>query len=848
MPITRIFWSGNTGRDIHVLRNNTPTRALNQQALRFRPLHGPDVFAELYTGGDVTLTFTPLFKGAPQGNNFVGDNNGITVDMHTGVVTVSNLAQPNVKHNFLIEVSALNAGDDPSKTLYESIRVQVHNSVTQVWLTPDKLTVRPTDDPAVPTPTPCRFSVRAQFDDGLVGDLTQGHGVSWSDAGGHVDPNTGEITVLASDIPDSNTFVTATLPAQLGGAATPLGPTLHIAAAFSKQPSPPKLSIVPGGGLPSAATVENAANILLVSDGFRAGDEDSFNRIVNSLVHFLKTNQLVKPYNVLSGRMNFWKLFIPADDAGISVRGEVTTYQRTDASGTHTFAQPVPAVARPPADPPAPKPPIQWQLPHLLYAAGLPFPGDETPARTPATLKIEWGKLLQHDPTPNLTGDDVVNAWKKLARRTLVEDRNDFPGLSLGFGPTSSERDTSFIRLHPERVGLVLLQEVLATLGSDDMTLSDGRRVGVLWHENTFRFDNRNFLVLISALPGGRAGNQPTGIGRFVALNSANATEFRVKSVPGSNAFALDVDTVPTDAQADIARTFGHELGHSLGLGDEYVEVPLAFNRPSADPTHANLESQSDAQIPDPNDATKKILSGDQISWVWHRIVAAAVVNGAITPDVGLDTFRIPVEPDVSFRFAKDDQLLLRLRTWGQPLHKYGPTDISGTLIVIESPQPDSILVRSTTTALSAQRFPAGSLLYKAKPAPASVLSIAYPFAEMVAKNIKEAISANRRALVEIPGDNRLPQIPAVDTEDGRTPVDNIKIDPDDLPRIVGLYAGGDTFISGIFHPTGQCMMRNDDDAKAEFCAVCRYVMVDMIAPEFHPEIDTDYDKIYPQG
>ena len=42
-------------------------------------------------------------------------------------------------------------------------------------------------------------------------------------------------------------------------------------------------------------------------------------------------------------------------------------------------------------------------------------------------------------------------------------------------------------------------------------------------------------------------------------------------------------------------------------------------------------------------------------------------------------------------------------------------------------------------------------------------------------------------------------------------------------------------------------MMRDNRDAHAEFCAVCRYVMVDLVAPEFHPEIDADYDKVYPQ-
>ena len=42
-------------------------------------------------------------------------------------------------------------------------------------------------------------------------------------------------------------------------------------------------------------------------------------------------------------------------------------------------------------------------------------------------------------------------------------------------------------------------------------------------------------------------------------------------------------------------------------------------------------------------------------------------------------------------------------------------------------------------------------------------------------------------------------------------------------------------------------MMRDNEDSHAEFCAVCRYVMVDLVAPEFHPDIDKDFDKGYPQ-
>jgi hypothetical protein len=291
-----------------------------------------------------------------------------------------------------------------------------------------------------------------------------------------------------------------------------------------------------------------------------------------------------------------------------------------------------------------------------------------------------------------------------------------------------------------------------------------------------------------------------------------------------------------------------HELGHSFGLGDEYADFDKPFPAPHASPLQANLLTEADTQIPDPNDATKRIISGDQISWVWHRILAAAVVNGDITAE-GLDSFRIPVTPDVSFRFVTGDQLLLRPRVSGQPLRKFEPLEISGALIILEDPQADSVLVRSVG-AISAQRFPAGSLLFKPRPATGPLLSPAYPYAEMVAKNIKDAITQNRTPLTELPckleGTGGDKQLPVLDDFGGRTPVAGVSQEAFlNMIKIVGLYVNGARYACGIFHPTGRCMMRNDHENNAEFCAICRYIVVDMIAPEFHSNIDADYEKIY---
>src|SRR4029077_11826241 len=188
-------------------------------------------------------------------------------------------------------------------------------------------------------------------------------------------------------------------------------------------------------------------------------------------------------------------------------------------------------------------------------------------------------------------------------------------------------------------------------------------------------------------------------------------------------------------------------------------------------------------------------------------------------------------------------------RIRGKPLRKFDPAEISSTLVVLEDPQPASILVGSTG-AISAQRFPSGSLLFKPKPAPASVLSGTYPYAEMIAKNVKEAITTNRKPLTVVPCvlDQNDTQRPILGTggPEHRTPVANLRNSLANVRRIVGLYAGGALSSCGIFHPTGQCMMRQDHNAGAEFCAVCRYIIVDIIAPEFHSDIDADYDKIYP--
>ena len=135
-------------------------------------------------------------------------------------------------------------------------------------------------------------------------------------------------------------------------------------------------------------------------------------------------------------------------------------------------------------------------------------------------------------------------------------------------------------------------------------------------------------------------------------------------------------------------------------------------------------------------------------------------------------------------------------------------------------------------------------------PAPASVRDADYPFAEMVAKNVKDLMTDTGKSLYERPEpadltqemrDNEEVQHP---TLSGLTP---------GLPgrpfcfnvqeKIVGLYGGGAQHARGVYHPTGRCMMRNPTVTTKASSAPSAATSGGHIDPYKHFAIDLDYEK-----
>ncbi|HEY7010849.1 MAG TPA: M64 family metallopeptidase [Jatrophihabitantaceae bacterium] len=710
----------------------------------------------------------------------------------------------------------------------------MHVKVVNLWLTPNPMTVRrgaaPDHDPIY------RFRLRAEFDDGALngvenhtcGDVTRNHEVTWTPpeqfgSGGFFEfrdqNHAGEVV-----------HVTATLP-------TPDGPKtakadVIIAPRWSDDPNVPKAEIIPGAGHPGVLRCEDVPNFLFLGCGFP--DRDSFEGMTDAFVQSLRTNRLVRPFDILTTSINMWRVFTQTP-YGVSIVSEVFVTTNSDGQ----------LVAR--SVPPARKPAANAQrivLEELLYLVGLPSPPHVTMSND--DIRAEWHTANFPDPTGFLPhGDDsLIEQWKVMGNRAFVDEIDAFPSMSYGRTPSTDRSTTYDLGLHPDRGGDTALQALYAALRAADGTVLDtGAPVGTLWAgaDPRFHFDNTTYVVLVSPLQGGRAA-----AGDVIAISAATRDlDFPVAPVGGRKAFTLIAQPIDGTVTEDATRTLAHEMGHKFGLGDEYSEFAIKFEAQDATlDGYANLQTEANTF----NDQVQKQIVAEEIKWNWHRIAKAAVIQGAITPSG--DGFRIPVRPGEGFQFNDGDALLLRLRKWGEALQKK-PTVLAeakalkvkgkgeSDFVNVVASTPGSVVIGDLTG------YVAGSIVYMPTPAHASRFTNS-PFAGLMIPAIMHAITEKHRPMTDTPCVPDGFQIPLPELGQGGLEVDLHDYPFILYPHIAGLFEGGLQVTCGVFRPTGMCMMNNNHDETAWFCAICRYVMVDFVNPYLHWQIDRDYRFYYP--
>lgn len=897
MPITKIeFFSA---RDVHLVRGQRTSEDL-KRLIFVTPVTGTRGTLSSYLDdhNDVVVDFKPTFKiqttTAQEYNGF-----GITVNRKTGTVSVASGTAPNPSpRNFLVEaiVTKNTGGVDPKTISPGFTRFHVHQRVDQVWLTPEPLTIRARPGSTVEQVFQ-QWTVRAQFDDATVADITDSDQLKFTPESIMKD---GENRIRIPDSASPGDLLDVTVKASALWGNKSHTAKIQLLDEWSNEPDAPRAEFIDGLVDLNDGTVrpEDAINVLIAACGFPAAAQDPFREIALAIVDRLSRNRLYQPYGYLSGSINFWRLPIVSNEAGVNVRPELRVYFQND----QLVAGPMFLPRVPPASL------ADWTVTHLLYAVGLPVPGDlslikdaqtqQVPADLDSVKKrkpdeFTYGALFTRwktiaRPISGISLDQVpvelAHQWIVLADRTFVDDVDAFPAVAvgdtpeLGIDPDLSSLGYDF-RRNSSDVLDQLLRRVTALPNPADGSvirldgLPPDNALGNVWVVNPFdeetprdwKFNNTRLVVGLCNSTIGRANARILTRLELFMTKGPNTEVFEalpVTRVAGRSALKLALDIPFRGALDDPTfEVFAHEVAHNFMLGDEYSEVEGTYTDDEDSLSHdGNLTTE--ATVKDPGG----IVAIDQIKWNWHRIRKSAVFTRRLVFH-GNGLFHCTVRGGVGLRFAPRDKVLLRRRepdtAIGRAIAIVSPiefevkqvhktnindgNDVTNMTIVIQADDPfiDGPMIVAT--------FGMG-VMYLPVPAPQTVvparpyLTLIPPAAERILRSTGLAMTGK---VCDLHANGRTVHAPVADPEG--------KLTPNILPHVVGAYFGGKRHTCGVLRPTAMCMMRDHTlepeeykkDMKApqgvsKFCVVCSYVMIEYADPDQHWRLDRDYATWYP--
>ncbi len=644
-----------------------------------------------------------------------------------------------------------------------------------------------------------------------------------------------------------------------------------------------------------AADARSKANMVFLAEGFidDQADRNLFDEVVKRVKAELFSKARHEPFRLLGRQFNVWSRYEPSRHRGITIGPEL--HDDSSAPGTSQISMIPETRGVSGADGP---------LEELVKRVGLPEPDE---SRTVAELRAEWTKLdsvprLVGYFDPSVT-DQTIESWKRLRSlgvpaaldttyglhlrvrlgdRQSVEGPRDLMRVRPPGGAADGPRWTLFAQhLHhnwftfqgaramscdprryaPEyrRAAPRLLVRYASRLG-DARPASAFPTVGQLWDpsatvESPAGARHLSSAGLICILVNGNqnAGNAELGLGVYLSLGTdgyfpqAVPLPGRMRVLfPGAEApYAID--------KATITDTVAHELGHShFQLGDEYEERSALGGSETYDNLTDDVVNFISAEFPTPIDT-------DRIKWArLHRMAQAdTVVRPTEIEEVGPGSSRriiVTLAPRRALRWQKaleaGTSIYLRRSNVdrGRQLPILPDDLYEGLTIEMIS---DDTLVLFPAEGTQPVSFPPGSVLYIPKLDPDTEFPVA-----LVSKRVLEymrtqsynaddpsfprGVSLSENHKRGGPSDSDPPQ----DSRDVPPSIPGY-VAPCQPHRVIGLYEGGDHVTRGAYRPAGACKMRGHDDAggEGEFCFVCKYLLVNLVDPALHPELDEQYPR-----
>jgi hypothetical protein len=861
MTTVEATWAQDT-YDLHVLRDQS-TRRLDEILFLMQdpprsPPQDPHVLAsETPRPGDVvSVEFLPLFNHPPPLLGLIFAH-GVVVDVENGRVGAAATPPATAVANFIINavVTVTDPAGGPDKELPPAkLRVHVHRSVADMWITPDPFGIRRGADGQ-------RLSVLARFDDDTVGDLTDNHGVTWTPtptgAAVQVDPGTGALSAGPPTAGSGPVSVRATLPPELGSLTA--SADVHVLDGWGSQPVDVRAATLIRG--PGSAAMTRVPNVLILGDGFQATEQVLFENVADELVRLLNTSSATFPYKLLGGGINYWRAFVPSPKPGMTVLNELDlTPVATPGGPPATEGLEVPLPQAPVAASTEP-----FSLAELVHEVGLPIPIDRTVPDL-AAIRSRWITLFpvntaRFGKTP-VDAEQLFRDWRDLSDRRLADERDTAFGLASGQRPAVDRPIPSrALTYNPRRTTRAHLDQFLATLTHG----RGGSPIGATWVSGTTPPGKDSSLVVVLCAGGRHAG------GRTPNENDLTRTDLIASALVATGATPLD--PVPASFRltprripvplgrggkpkvvAEAQSTAAHELAHGLGLGDEYG----GFNNPLAEPKLKEIRSYLNIQLREEL-LIGGLLVADNVRWRWPRLLRAGKLVAAPELDgTGPGNFRLSLAPGHARSFKAGDRVRLRGPLPSRSIS--GELEVLPTLGAVDKVRVhDPLLVQVLL-------FLPGSVLCVPRAAPPSAAGD--DFAELMAQKVRVHITATHGPLN---APKLTPQRPCVGERDpfSTQRANNL---PAGLPArqppfrrwIVGLFEGGGEQNCTVLHPTGSCTMRSNAVPSTDpltgavttnpgviyrFCNVCQYILVDRVDASRHKELEelVVRKKLYPQ-
>ena len=652
---------------------------------------------------DVEYTFTPCFKNI-SGTAEYSEGFGVRVRASAGFILTDSTIPAIELKNFLV-TARVKLGDESRDT---AVRIHIHNSIVEAWLSPSILTVQSGIDGF-------RFSVRVKYDDDVVAEIGQRtneitpvtdlFNVRWF----HTTPGLIDLTsgiIKASVLVETGMLsgnVEATISDPLSDLSIKATGQINVQNQLSETQGDIIAQLVATGNCPGFSKANQVPNILFIPDGFTDADDDSgsFTRIVDDYIHDLMSGKITSPFGMLTGSINFWKIFIPSREKGVTTRSEVYL---TEDDGK-VYGIPFDLPEKPMGDDSS-----KWSLPNLFYHFGLPV--REYKSRSLSFIRDHWAltSLLPYDQIDAIP-DNTVEQWKNSCERRLPDERDTVLGLYVNdYSAASNDDDFDSIDFNsPKRLERAMLNPFLSNLKDDE-----GNGVGKYFLRGTGFLAGKDFdnIVFVSAATKARVNNFKGGL--FMSLKEwTDMYEMDQDALANIRTSVKYDNNIPSFSLLKKA-TLTHELGHSFALEDEYGEAPPSdsyknkfinnhvvsgwkytqFDGDADDMDWSgNVQAGKDLISLNPNAPGTTFLDAKKIKWRYHRIVKCGTVAGSLDPpDVDAEDdniYSVPLSAGHVKIFSEGDKVFLRKRT--QYTYEVS-ADPSGTGIYVADLQPDLLI------------------------------------------------------------------------------------------------------------------------------------------------------------